>query len=429
MPSSSSLTSYFIRRFGNALILDTETWEFIHTEVSHLAFRRDCNRRANRENRLTEMTSLRNSVRMGQDQQVDDPVIKRGMRQFQLPMKKPGAGGGAIHVEDMLEVFKGQTTGAPDLRSCIVTSTQLEGLDEADILAMRVYEVLRVDHGEEATLYVASPNYKRSRTCKTDRKVYPRYDNADVSWEGEARSPAKICFFFGSDKEMPLHEEEGEEGENGEHMYALVQAMRLKNTESSMLVQFDRYQLLSHSNPGSYHVVNVRSIGARAQLIPDFDAPKLNPDSDAPQHQYFWWDNTLPELLRGDLDPVPGGVWAERMRVREGGGARPAGARARARWGGAGAGAGSSKERGSGKNNKQKKGKKGAGAGSSKEGSGEKRPSSSKSKVAAGGDPGRGRPHRAAPAGGGASASSSGGRKRTASDSAVQGTSKNRKKR
>ena len=308
---------YFIRRFGAACNFDTGTWETAHKWFCHETFKRDCNREANRETRLMEACNLNWCFQSMMDRKVGDPPIKQPTSSLSLPVRDLERRGqrtrrniGVAAALEELGRTRGQHVGVGRLTSRLWAGLHDMGVMDEVVEKMGWYKQLKVDHGEEATIYIAASDYQRSKSfVGGSSTTTSRFDFVDVLWDvGDhvvVVLPAQVLFFFGCDEQMPRGSKDG-------HMYAFVHGMEAADsTAEATDMGFDRFKFEDPKKDTSYHVIHLSAISGRAQIIRDFDA-----DTDG--LTLFWKDDVLPDLLLKPLEE--GEPFAPRRATRRGGG-------------------------------------------------------------------------------------------------------------
>lgn len=282
---------YFARRYGSLRNTCTSTFERNHQLSVIRPVERDCNRKAGREERMMRAVDARACLTYVLDADVPDPVNRRQsltLRSLRTTEQR-GTLLGATTVRSLVDA-PGTTLGGGRngiFSRVLARSHAFGGEDEKmkDALGMQVYDVLSVDHGEDRTLYAASPRY---------RKGDSRNDVVNVLWGGGwAPSPAKLVAFFGTPEKALWFKDSNESCD----MYALVQTMeRTPNPPAQFsFVGVTRYRFANPGSSSSYEIITLDSILGHAHLIPDWDSGNAG---------YFWLDTIDPEeLLNPIVDP------------------------------------------------------------------------------------------------------------------------------
>lgn len=267
---------YFIRLYGSALNFDTSTWETFHKEVCHIPFSRDSNHNENREHRLMRQVHSRTSLRSLAEQSVPDPEPRPRTLHFKVARHQTVG-----QLLDVIDAGREPSDWAPCLKQVLDNANCLAGTTAAELRDMAIFSTLVHDHGEDTTLYAASPSY---------RNGLPRFDTVSVVYEGadgeDTTWPARLELLFGSTDTYLI---DGNSADSC-RMYALVWSLNdvARNRIPSELLSFPCYRYATPGFVDSYEVVEVGSLNGHAHIVPDFDT-----EGRQQRHQrLLWWDNT-----------------------------------------------------------------------------------------------------------------------------------------
>ena len=135
----------------------------------------------------------------------------------------------------------------------------------------KIFRVADFDYGHEKIRFVASPDY---------RKVGPRFDDVEISLEGENDHPASIVCFLGSKREVEMSSDDVEMKEDSEEdgeldsaflkLYAIVHYYDVTHWNHPVLQQ-PRCRRSDKLNSNNYHILSVESFLSHVHMVPDFD--------------------------------------------------------------------------------------------------------------------------------------------------------------
>ena len=159
------------------------------------------------------------------------------------------------------------------------------------LFQFKIFRIADFDYGREKIRFVASPDY---------RKAGPRFDDVEISLEGENDHPASIVCFLGSKKEVEMsgNVEMKTSSDDDEEvldsallkLYAIVHYFDVTQWNHPVLQQ-PRCKRSDMVNSNNYHILSVESFLAHVHMVPDFDDPTC---------LFHFWDRVVTKAAGSD---------------------------------------------------------------------------------------------------------------------------------